>query len=91
ATDRPRRCPHPRHPTRSLTTIRTFHVRQASNFPGHLDVRQDGPSHRNTRSLRVLEKCGFTQGLWIDGLSDPGERPDTEIVCTFDVRHWLGR
>lgn len=49
------------------------------------------PSHRNTRSLRVLEKCGFTQGLWIDGLSDPGERPDTEIVCTFDVRHWLGR
>ncbi len=48
------------------------------------------PSHRNLASLRVLAKCGFTQGLWIDDLRRPGEPPDTEIVCTLDVRHWLG-
>ncbi|MGH3503399.1 MAG: GNAT family N-acetyltransferase, partial [Nocardioidaceae bacterium] len=48
------------------------------------------PSNRNKRSLRTLQKCGFTQGLWIDPPSDPGEPPDTEIVCTLDVRHWLG-
>jgi RimJ/RimL family protein N-acetyltransferase/8-oxo-dGTP pyrophosphatase MutT (NUDIX family) len=48
------------------------------------------PSHRNAASLRVLAKCGFTQGLWIDDLGRPGEPPDTEIVCTLDVRHWLG-
>ena len=27
------------------------------------------PSHRNARSLRVLAKCGFTAGRWIE---DPG-------------------
>ncbi len=48
------------------------------------------PSHRNAPSLRVLAKCGFTQGLWIDDLGRPEEPPDTEIVCTLDVRHWLG-
>jgi RimJ/RimL family protein N-acetyltransferase len=48
------------------------------------------PSHRNVRSLRALAKCGFTQGLWIDAVGPPGEPPDTEIVCTLDVRHWLG-
>lgn len=48
------------------------------------------PSHRNRRSLRVLEKCGFTQGLWIDEPAAPGRVPDTEVVCTLDVRHWLG-
>jgi len=48
------------------------------------------PSHRNAASLRVLAKCGFSQGRWIDDLGRPGEPPDTEIVCTFDVAHWLG-
>jgi len=48
------------------------------------------PSHRNVRSLRALAKCGFTQGLWIDAVGPPDEPPDTEIVCTLDVRHWLG-
>ncbi len=48
------------------------------------------PSHRNGRSLRVLEKCGFTPGLWIDPPGDPGEPADTEVVCTLDVRRWLG-
>jgi aminoglycoside 6'-N-acetyltransferase len=48
------------------------------------------PSHRNTGSLRVLEKCGFTQGLWIDEPAGLHDRPDTEIVCTLDVRHYFG-
>jgi 8-oxo-dGTP pyrophosphatase MutT (NUDIX family)/RimJ/RimL family protein N-acetyltransferase len=48
------------------------------------------PSHRNAASLRVLEKCGFKQGLWIDELVGPQGQPDTEIVCTLDVRHYLG-
>jgi RimJ/RimL family protein N-acetyltransferase len=36
------------------------------------------PDARNRRSIRVLEKCGFTQGLWIqpEAVSYP------EIVCT---------
>ncbi|MGH3470449.1 MAG: GNAT family N-acetyltransferase [Nocardioidaceae bacterium] len=48
------------------------------------------PSHRNKRSLRALHKCGFTEGLWIDNDMEPGETPDTEIVCTLDVAHWFG-
>jgi RimJ/RimL family protein N-acetyltransferase len=48
------------------------------------------PSHRNAPSLRVLEKCGFTQGVWIDTLVRPGETSDAEIVCTLDVRHYFG-
>ncbi len=48
------------------------------------------PSHRNARSLRVLAKCGFTAGRSIEDPGGPEEPPDTEIVCTLDVRHWLG-
>jgi RimJ/RimL family protein N-acetyltransferase len=48
------------------------------------------PSHRNAASLRVLEKCGFTEGLWIDEPAEPGGRPDTEVVCSLDVRHYFG-
>jgi RimJ/RimL family protein N-acetyltransferase len=36
------------------------------------------PDVRNKRSIRVLEKCGFTQGLWIQ----PESVPYPEIVCT---------
>jgi RimJ/RimL family protein N-acetyltransferase len=48
------------------------------------------PSHRNRRSIRVLKKCGFTAGLWIDPPAGPREQPDTEVVCSLDVAHWLG-
>lgn len=48
------------------------------------------PSHRNGRSRRVLAKCGFSEGLWIDEPAAPGRVPDTEVVCTLDVRHWFG-
>ncbi|MGI8700663.1 MAG: GNAT family N-acetyltransferase [Nocardioidaceae bacterium] len=48
------------------------------------------PSHRNHRSRRVLEKCGFTEGLWIDPPGTERGLGETEVVCTLDVRHWLG-
>lgn len=40
------------------------------------------PDARNKRSIRTLEKCGFTQGLWIQ----PEAVDHPEIVCTFTVR-----
>lgn len=36
------------------------------------------PDVRNGRSIRVLEKCGFTQGLWIQ----PESVTYPEVVCT---------
>jgi len=50
------------------------------------------PDHRNARSLRVLGKCGLTQGLWIDAPAGgiDGDPASTEIVCTLDRFHWFG-
>ena len=48
------------------------------------------PDHRNTASLRALEKCGFTAGDWIDMPSSSGEGVTTEVVCSFDSAHWFG-
>lgn len=39
------------------------------------------PDHRNTASLRVLEKLGFTQGLWFDE-PQPDGTVATLIACT---------
>ncbi|WP_456697375.1 GNAT family N-acetyltransferase [Aeromicrobium sp. P5_D10] len=36
------------------------------------------PDVRNARSIRMLEKCGFTQGLWIQ----PESVTHPEVVCT---------
>ncbi|MEO6606495.1 MAG: GNAT family N-acetyltransferase [Aeromicrobium sp.] len=36
------------------------------------------PDVRNKRSIRVLEKCGFIQGLWIQ----PEHETHPEVVCT---------
>lgn len=44
------------------------------------------PNHRNRRSIRALEKNGFIAGLWVDAPARPGEKPETEIVCTLDLR-----
>ena len=48
------------------------------------------PDHRNAGSLRVLDKLGFTRGLWFDE-PQPGGRVDTVVGCTLDVPHVLGR
>lgn len=48
------------------------------------------PDHRNAVSLRVLDKLGFTQGLWFD---EPrrGGGVDTVVGCDLDVRRMFGR
>ena len=48
------------------------------------------PDHRNAASLRALAKCGFVPGDWINMPGTAGESVSTEIVCTFDRRHWFG-
>jgi aminoglycoside 6'-N-acetyltransferase len=48
------------------------------------------PDHRNTASLRALDKCGFTRGADIVVPSDDGGEPATEVVCTLDRKHWFG-
>jgi len=60
--------------------------------PGYPEARTffAAPDHRNTGSLRVLEKLGFRQGLWFDE-PQGGGRVDTVIGCTLDVRRVLGR
>ena len=42
------------------------------------------PDVRNARSIRVLEKCGFTQGLWIQ----PEAVTHPEVVCTAPREHF---
>ena len=48
------------------------------------------PDHRNAASLRVLDKLGFTRGLWFDEPQSDG-RVDTVVGCTLDVSAVLGR
>jgi RimJ/RimL family protein N-acetyltransferase len=48
------------------------------------------PDHRNRASLRVLDKLGFTQGLWFDELRPDG-RVDTLVGCSLDVARVFGR
>ena len=47
------------------------------------------PDHRNAGSLRLLEKLGFTQGLWFDEPAGGG-RVDTVIGCSLDVAQVMG-
>jgi aminoglycoside 6'-N-acetyltransferase len=47
------------------------------------------PDHRNTVSLRVLDKLGFMRGLWFDE-PQPDGRVDTVVSCKFDVRRIFG-
>jgi aminoglycoside 6'-N-acetyltransferase len=48
------------------------------------------PDHRNTRSLRVLEKLGATQGLWFDEPQSDGS-VDTVVGCSIDVKRVLSQ
>jgi aminoglycoside 6'-N-acetyltransferase len=47
------------------------------------------PDHRNTASLRVLDKLGFTRGLWFDE-PQRGGGVDTVVGCSMDVSRVLG-
>lgn len=47
------------------------------------------PDHRNTASIRVLEKVGFVRGTWFDEPQADGT-VDTMVGCSLDVRTVLG-
>ena len=47
------------------------------------------PDHRNAGSLRVLDKLGFTRGLWFDE-PQPGGGVDTVVGCSMDVPRVFG-
>lgn len=47
------------------------------------------PDHRNEASLRVLDKLGFTRGLWFDEPAADG-RVDTVVGCSLDVAQVMG-
>lgn len=47
------------------------------------------PDHRNTASLRVLDKLGFSRGLWFDEPAAEG-RVDTVVGCSLDVAKVMG-
>lgn len=46
------------------------------------------PDHRNAASLRILDKLGFTQGLWFDEPESDGS-VTTVVGCTLDVARVL--
>ena len=46
------------------------------------------PDHRNTRSLRVLEKLGAKEGLWFDEPQSDGT-VETVVGCSIDVKRVL--
>lgn len=46
------------------------------------------PDHRNAASLRVLDKLGFTQGVWFDEPESDGSVA-TVVGCTLDVARVL--
>jgi aminoglycoside 6'-N-acetyltransferase len=60
--------------------------------PAYDGVRElfAAPDHRNTRSLRVLEKLGATQGVWFDEPQSDGV-VDTVVGCSIEVRTVLRR
>lgn len=47
------------------------------------------PDHRNEASLRVLDKVGFTRGVWFDEPQADGSVA-TVVGCSLDVRRVLG-
>jgi aminoglycoside 6'-N-acetyltransferase len=68
-----------------LRDVMRPHYRDAPRFLA-------SPDPRNAASLRALDKCGFRRGAEIvvpaDG--DEGGELVTEVVCTFEHRHWFG-
>ena len=60
-------------------------------WPAYPRVREffAAPDHRNAASLRVLDKLGFTRGLWFDEPASNG-RVDTVVGCSLDVVQVMG-
>jgi aminoglycoside 6'-N-acetyltransferase len=66
----------------------TWMIGAARRFP---DAREffAAPDHRNTASLRILDKVGFTRGTWFDEPTSDGTVA-TVVGCTLDVRRVVG-
>ncbi len=71
--------------TRSLWVwmLRTRH-----RFP-HVSAYFAAPDHRNEASLRLLDKLGFTRGVWFDEPASGGAVA-TVVGCTLEVSRVLG-
>ena len=57
-------------------------------YPGVAELFA-APDHRNATSLRVLDKLGFTRGLWFDE-PGPSGRTDTVVGCSLRVAQVIG-
>lgn len=62
--------------------------RTRRRFPGATALFA-APDHRNEASLRLLDKLGFTRGLWFDEPEQDGS-VSTVVGCTLDVPRVLG-
>jgi RimJ/RimL family protein N-acetyltransferase len=56
---------------------------------GDVTTYFSAPDHRNTASLRVLAKVGFTEGTWFDEPQRDGSTA-TVVGCTLDVEQVVG-
>jgi aminoglycoside 6'-N-acetyltransferase len=63
-------------------------LRTQRRFPGATTCFA-APDHRNEASLRVLDKVGFTRGVWFDEPQLDGS-VDTVVGCVLDVSRVLG-
>ena len=63
-------------------------VRMHRRFPDAVTCFA-APDHRNEPSLRVLDKVGFTRGVWFDETQVDGS-VDTVVGCSLDVAQVLG-
>ena len=61
-------------------------------WPAYVDAGEffAAPDHRNTASLRILAKLGFTEGLWFDEPRAEGGT-NTVVGCSLDVGQVIGR
>ena len=62
--------------------------RARSRFP-EASTFYAAPDHRNERSLRLLDKVGFTRGIWFDEPQSDGTSA-TVVGCSLDVRRVVG-
>lgn len=70
-----------------LRMIWAWALRTVHRFPD-VTALFAAPDHRNTASLRMLEKAGFVQGTWFDEPESDGSVV-TVVGCTLDVRRVL--
>jgi RimJ/RimL family protein N-acetyltransferase len=63
-------------------------LRARSRFPG-ATAYFAAPDHRNETSLRLLDKLGFTRGLWFDEPQADGT-VSTVVGCTLDATALFG-